>query len=800
MFILSTVLIMVLINVLCFLTEPVRLLCGICTMELWSAWELLRHVKKEHGLRLYDSEGSSEEPDEESASNAEQPHLPVNRVNSKHHEVRDVETVNKQDHEEKHKPVPLVYNAKSLRKTARSTDYDGSSNTLAVPRGSVCLDSSLSDFSLHPAFSRAGFDPSLLARGCHDFGEPVGHSHSTTLQPKSAEGGGGSSSSLESCSHRLRQLAVYRTVSSPEFECTVKPSLPPSSSSNAPLFFPWPSHVVPWLNKNLSDLPLSSPHSVNQCRFCGKRFKYHSSLLIHCHQFHLSEISADALSPSASVFGHGLRANDKDSDGGKSFGSLLPPFTGTSALDRQEMLSPQTNSDSDNSVEEEAALDQQGSNRSEGDRSVDDNTDHDDVFRKSHSSANAQLSMECSDSPHSLQLRTQEKNFDTEDTEDLKNDDLPTDLSRKSEVGTSISSNDGPLGFETKTKEHHKVSDEVVREILKNTGLCNIQQFSDAYQQAVAEELNKAKENRAHDTGNRDVNRKTSASDSAGQDDILSRAFAENHISKRLKLETNASNPTSSSIAAAIQSFSQPYLYPHHLVYPHGICVPPGSVLPPEAFKPFGKDESAGSTAIRATKNSSIAAISKSALKPDNASPLLLSSSAKALESGKAPGDVATAPVRRRNDTCEYCGKVFKNCSNLTVHRRSHTGEKPYRCSICSYACAQSSKLTRHMKTHGRSGRELYRCKFCQASFSLLALLERHSRKCQASSRSHESAPSWSPVTTSSPVVSTSSAVSAVALGVGARCSAAPHPLVPHSPMSDGLDISAPSVSAAISA
>ncbi|MCP3668009.1 MAG: C2H2-type zinc finger protein, partial [Gammaproteobacteria bacterium] len=27
-----------------------------------------------------------------------------------------------------------------------------------------------------------------------------------------------------------------------------------------------------------------------------------------------------------------------------------------------------------------------------------------------------------------------------------------------------------------------------------------------------------------------------------------------------------------------------------------------------------------------------------------------------------------------RNDTCEYCGKVFKNCSNLTVHRRSHTG------------------------------------------------------------------------------------------------------------------------------
>ncbi|CAH8652523.1 unnamed protein product [Heterobilharzia americana] len=53
-----------------------------------------------------------------------------------------------------------------------------------------------------------------------------------------------------------------------------------------------------------------------------------------------------------------------------------------------------------------------------------------------------------------------------------------------------------------------------------------------------------------------------------------------------------------------------------------------------------------------------------------------------------------------RHDMCEYCGKIFRNCSNLTVHRRTHTGEKPYHCNLCSYACAQSSKLTRHMRTH----------------------------------------------------------------------------------------------------
>ena len=85
---------------------------------------------------------------------------------------------------------------------------------------------------------------------------------------------------------------------------------------------------------------------------------------------------------------------------------------------------------------------------------------------------------------------------------------------------------------------------------------------------------------------------------------------------------------------------------------------------------------------------------------------------------------------KRRSDTCEYCGKVFKNCSNLTVHRRSHTGEKPYRCALCNYACAQSSKLTRHMRTHGRLGKDVYRCKFCNMPFSVASTLEKHMRKC----------------------------------------------------------------------
>nr|CAH8822013.1 unnamed protein product [Trichobilharzia regenti] len=101
-----------------------------------------------------------------------------------------------------------------------------------------------------------------------------------------------------------------------------------------------------------------------------------------------------------------------------------------------------------------------------------------------------------------------------------------------------------------------------------------------------------------------------------------------------------------------------------------------------------------------------------------------------------SPTSGNSIPPRRdtkRNDTCEYCGKIFKNCSNLTVHRRSHTGEKPYQCKLCNYACAQSSKLTRHMKTHGKDGKPRYLCKYCHTPFIVPSTLEKHMRKCMHS-------------------------------------------------------------------
>ena len=138
----------------------------------------------------------------------------------------------------------------------------------------------------------------------------------------------------------------------------------------------------------------------------------------------------------------------------------------------------------------------------------------------------------------------------------------------------------------------------------------------------------------------------------------------------------------------------------------------------------------------RGGKRSSISDIPLPSLPPGVQIPLMEPSALRAIaQKGRLsalfdPDQRKSLIGRHRNDTCEYCGKVFKNCSNLTVHRRSHTGEKPYKCQMCNYACAQSSKLTRHMRTHGRIGKDIFKCRFCDMPFSVASTLEKHMRKC----------------------------------------------------------------------
>lgn len=166
-----------------------------------------------------------------------------------------------------------------------------------------------------------------------------------------------------------------------------------------------------------------------------------------------------------------------------------------------------------------------------------------------------------------------------------------------------------------------------------------------------------------------------------------------------------------------------------------------------EACRSPATPPSSGSTGEKPTrrggKRSSISDIDLPPLPPGVVLPPMEPSALKAIaQKGRLsalfdPSARKEITGRNRNDTCEYCGKVFKNCSNLTVHRRSHTGEKPYKCELCNYACAQSSKLTRHMKTHGRMGKDIYKCRFCDMPFSVASTLEKHMRKCVVNANKH---------------------------------------------------------------
>ncbi|KAF4956618.1 hypothetical protein FSARC_11523 [Fusarium sarcochroum] len=65
------------------------------------------------------------------------------------------------------------------------------------------------------------------------------------------------------------------------------------------------------------------------------------------------------------------------------------------------------------------------------------------------------------------------------------------------------------------------------------------------------------------------------------------------------------------------------------------------------------------------------------------------------------------SPVQKPGGSskCRTCGKNFRSPAALILHIRTHTGERPYKCTRCGYEAAQKSTLTRHKDTcSSRSG------------------------------------------------------------------------------------------------
>ncbi|XP_034029293.1 zinc finger protein 217 [Thalassophryne amazonica] len=52
---------------------------------------------------------------------------------------------------------------------------------------------------------------------------------------------------------------------------------------------------------------------------------------------------------------------------------------------------------------------------------------------------------------------------------------------------------------------------------------------------------------------------------------------------------------------------------------------------------------------------------------------------------------------KAKSKACSFCGRSYRSSYYLTIHLRTHTGEKPYKCPYCDYAAAQKTSLKYHI-------------------------------------------------------------------------------------------------------
>lgn len=84
-----------------------------------------------------------------------------------------------------------------------------------------------------------------------------------------------------------------------------------------------------------------------------------------------------------------------------------------------------------------------------------------------------------------------------------------------------------------------------------------------------------------------------------------------------------------------------------------------------------------------------------------------------------------TVHLKEKNYPCPTCEKRYDSSYRLRIHQNSHTGIRPYSCTLCTLTFLRTSALSRHKKTVHKQG-ELYECNICFRKFNVAYNMRAH--------------------------------------------------------------------------